>query len=40
LGSTHLSVPFELELLAPLAFPYRPVLDHERKFPYLAPSDP
>lgn len=40
LGSTHLSVPFELELLAPLAFPYRPVLDHERKFPYLAPSGP
>jgi phenylacetate-CoA ligase len=40
LGSTHLSVPFELELVAPLAFPYRPVLDHERKFPYLAPSDP
>jgi phenylacetate-CoA ligase len=40
LCSTPLSVPFELELLAPLAFPYRPVLDHERKFPYIAPSDP
>lgn len=37
LGHTQLSVPFELDLLAPLAFPYRPVLDHERKFPYLAP---
>ncbi len=30
--------PFELELLAPLAFPYRPLLDHERKFAYLAPT--
>ena len=40
LGNIHLSVPFELELLAPLAFPYRPVLDYERKFPYLASLGP
>lgn len=32
----HQSIPIELELLAPLAFPYRPLLDHERKFAYLA----
>jgi len=39
LGRAQLSVPLaldHLELLAPLEFPYRPVLDHERKFPYLA----
>lgn len=38
LASKRLSAPFDLELLAPLAFPYRPLLDHERKFAYLAPT--
>ena len=28
--------PIELKLLAPQAFPYRPTLDFERKFPYVA----
>lgn len=38
LAHKQLSVPIDLELLAPLAFPYRPLLDHERKFAYLAPT--
>ncbi|MDO8777300.1 MAG: hypothetical protein Q7K57_53030 [Burkholderiaceae bacterium] len=38
LVSRQLSVPLDLELLAPLVFPYRPLLDHERKFIYLAPA--
>ena len=29
------AVPLALELLAPLAFPWRPLLDHERKFTYV-----
>ena len=37
LGNSRLSVPVEFDLLAPLAFPYRPVLDYERKFSYIAP---
>ena len=37
LGNSHLCGPCEMDILAPLAFPYRPVLDHERKFPYLDP---
>lgn len=36
LASRRLSIPLNLELLAPLAFPYRPLLDHERKFAYVA----
>ena len=35
LGHSRLPVPMALDLLAPLAFPYRPVLDYERKFAYL-----
>jgi hypothetical protein len=35
----QLGVPVDVDVLAPLVFPYRPVLDHERKFPYLAPVD-
>jgi len=38
LASRQLSVPLDLELVAPLAFPYRPLLDHERKFAYLDPT--
>jgi phenylacetate-CoA ligase len=38
LARRQLSVPVDLELLAPLAFPYRPLLDFERKFSYLAPT--
>lgn len=37
LGHRQLSIPLDFDLLAPLAFPYRPLLDHERKFSYLAP---
>jgi phenylacetate-CoA ligase len=35
----QLAAPVVVDVLAPLEFPYRPVLDHERKFPYLAPVD-
>ncbi len=38
LGHSRLSVPVEFDLVAPLAFAYRPVLDYERKFSYLAPG--
>jgi len=38
LGHSQLSVPVHFDLLAPLAFPYRPVLDYERKFAYIAPG--
>lgn len=38
LARRQLSGPVDLELLAPLAFPYRPLLDFERKFSYLAPT--
>lgn len=38
LARRQLSVPVDLELLPPLAFPYRPLLDFERKFAYLAPA--
>lgn len=31
------STSLDLELLAPQAFPYRPLLDHERKFAYMDP---
>ncbi len=31
------ATPLDLELLAPHAFPYRPLLDHERKFAYMDP---
>ncbi len=37
LGQAQLAVPFDVDVLAPLAFPFRPALDHERKFPYFAP---
>jgi phenylacetate-CoA ligase len=37
LGHAQLSLSLNLDIVAPLAFPYRPVLDHERKFPYIAP---
>lgn len=37
LARKQLSVPVDLELLAPQVFPYRPLLDFERKFAYLAP---
>ena len=37
LGQSQLSLSLNLDIVAPLAFPYRPVLDHERKFPYIAP---
>ena len=29
------AMPLSVELLAPLAFPWRPLLDHERKFAYM-----
>jgi len=32
------AVPLALELVAPLAFPWRPLLDHERKFTYVEPA--
>jgi phenylacetate-CoA ligase len=32
------SAEIVVEVLAPMAFPWRPVLDHERKFAYLDPS--
>jgi phenylacetate-CoA ligase len=35
LADRQLALPLDLELVAPLAFPYRPLLDHERKFAYL-----
>jgi phenylacetate-CoA ligase len=37
LARSQLSVPLDLEIMAPLAFPYRPLLDFERKFAYLDP---
>lgn len=40
IGAARLAVPFDLEILAPLAFPYRPLLDYERKFAYVAPASP
>jgi phenylacetate-CoA ligase len=36
MGAARLPMPLELEILAPLAFPYRPLLDYERKFTYVA----
>jgi len=38
LGQAQLSLSLNLDIVAPLAFPYRPMLDHERKFPYVAPA--
>jgi phenylacetate-CoA ligase len=38
LASRQLSAPLVVELVAPLAFPYRPLLDYERKFAYLDPT--
>ncbi|MBC7620116.1 MAG: hypothetical protein H7293_14245, partial [Candidatus Saccharibacteria bacterium] len=38
LGHAQLSLSLNFDIVAPLAFPYRPVLDHERKFPYIAPA--
>jgi phenylacetate-CoA ligase len=34
----HQFPPLDLQLLAPLAFPYRPLLDYERKFAYMGPG--
>jgi phenylacetate-CoA ligase len=36
MSAIRLPMPLELEIVAPLAFPYRPVLDYERKFAYVA----
>ena len=33
-----LAPPLDMELLAPNAFPWRPLLDYERKFAYVAPA--